>query len=541
MKRYDLEHEYCQSCVTEDPDGEWIRYSDHVEAMKRIAGEGAEAQKEVSDRELFDQWAKDHGWDAGLAFRYIERDADAYEYHLEMACRWEGFHAGRSYISGRAFVPSLALAGNTNGGIVAYLVWHEYRPEDKWLIKWQEVGSFQRKGLVRVPLYAAPPAAPVAQGLLTDDEIQKMTDGYARHSFWEDDELSEVTFTVDGIVRFVRAILAQSAVTEPLQGTQEPSALTVEEGICAACRGAGQIATGCDDLSESICKACDGSGLAAPAPSASPDTYPARLLHESDASLAERVDSWHQRNPAPSASPAALTDRVQRDIQYILCVLEDVRAALPSSAAHRITTGKAIEKARALLAASPADQGEDARDAATWQPITGPGQVRIGDELYFTIGDEEFYESAKAILDPGTDKEEIIYNKRRNYYLITSMALANKGSQKNVKFRHAAPAPTQGTQEPRRCKVGSKCDSCTCSSSDSEANVAASAPKVASPEYDEETRMLIIERAAFPILKALYSELNTLRWISAVEGDSWDQAIDAVRKRIAQIIETEDK
>lgn len=50
-----------------------------------------------------------------------------------------------------------------------------------------------------------------------------------------------------------------------------------------------------------------------------------------------------------------------------------------------------------------------------------------------------------------------------------------------------------------------------------------------------------IERAAFPILKALHSELNTLRWMSVVKDDPWDQAIDAVRKRIAQIIETEGK
>ncbi|WP_063800612.1 hypothetical protein [Burkholderia cepacia] len=54
----------------------------------------------------------------------------------------------------------------------------------------------------------------------------------------------------------------------------------------------------------------DGSTAvpAAPAPSpaderaAMADTYPARLLHESDASLAERVDSWHKRQAARAAS-----------------------------------------------------------------------------------------------------------------------------------------------------------------------------------------------------------------------------------------------
>lgn len=70
----------------------------------RAAPWQASETKEVSDRELFEQWSKDHGWDAGIAFRYVPRDADAYEYHLEMACRWEGFRSGRSFIAGRAFI-----------------------------------------------------------------------------------------------------------------------------------------------------------------------------------------------------------------------------------------------------------------------------------------------------------------------------------------------------------------------------------------------------------------------------------------------------
>ena len=37
--------------------------------------------------------------------------------------------------------------------------------------------------------------------------------------------------------------------------------------------------------------------VAEPSAGGMPDIYPARLLNESDASLAERVDSWHKRNP----------------------------------------------------------------------------------------------------------------------------------------------------------------------------------------------------------------------------------------------------
>ena len=85
------------------------------------------------------------------------------------------------------------------------------------------------------------------------------------------------------------------------------------------------------------------------------------------------------------------------------------------------------------------------RVAAGWLPITAPGQVAVGDKVRFTIGDAEYHETVKQILDPGTDKEELIYNKRRNYYLITSMAIANKGSQKNVMvLAVASPAQMEG-------------------------------------------------------------------------------------------------
>lgn len=69
-----------------------------------------------------------------------------------------------------------------------------------------------------------------------------------------------------------------------------------------------------------------------------------------------------------------------------------------------------------------------------WMPITAPGQVKVGTKLRFTIGDKAHNETAKLILQPGTDQEEIIYNKSRNFYLITSMSIRNEGSQKNVEF-----------------------------------------------------------------------------------------------------------
>jgi hypothetical protein len=86
-----------------------------------------------------------------------------------------------------------------------------------------------------------------------------------------------------------------------------------------------------------------------------------------------------------------------------------------------------IDRLNAQLAAPVAPQSQ-------WMLITKPGQVKAGTRLRFDIGNDKYSETAKLILHPGTDQEEIIYNKRQNYYLITSMAIANKGSQKNVTY-----------------------------------------------------------------------------------------------------------
>jgi hypothetical protein len=82
---------------------------------------------------------------------------------------------------------------------------------------------------------------------------------------------------------------------------------------------------------------------------------------------------------------------------------------------------------RAKLEAAP---GEPAQE---WKPLTAPGQVKVGTKLRFTIGDDKYSEKAKLILHPGTDKEEIIYNKGKNYYLITSVAIEKRG-QRNCEF-----------------------------------------------------------------------------------------------------------
>jgi Lar family restriction alleviation protein len=86
--------------------------------------------------------------------------------------------------------------------------------------------------------------------------------------------------------------------------------------------------------------------------------------------------------------------------------------------------------------AAPVVQPEKARhlQARTWQPITKPGQVRKGDKLRFKIGDQQYHERAKLILESGTDKEEVVYNIRENFYFITSMVIGGRSSHKSVEF-----------------------------------------------------------------------------------------------------------
>lgn len=52
-------------------------------------------------------------------------------------------------------------------------------------------------------------------------------------------------------------------------------------------------------------------------------------------------------------------------------------------------------------------------------PLTGPGQIKLRDTFVFIAGGEEYIECAVLILNPGTDREEIIWDKKRNKYFIT--------------------------------------------------------------------------------------------------------------------------
>ena len=72
-----------------------------------------------------------------------------------------------------------------------------------------------------------------------------------------------------------------------------------------------------------------------------------------------------------------------------------------------------------------------------WQPLSAPGQVQDGDWLSFTVAGRFICAQARLVIDPGTDKEEVVYNRQKNYYFVTSMAVDGSSTHKGVRVAKA--------------------------------------------------------------------------------------------------------
>lgn len=68
------------------------------------------------------------------------------------------------------------------------------------------------------------------------------------------------------------------------------------------------------------------------------------------------------------------------------------------------------------------------------QPLREPGQIKEGDLLRFSTSDGMEEAIAREVLYPGTDTEEVIVNKRRNYYFITAKAIEGTSWVKDVQI-----------------------------------------------------------------------------------------------------------
>lgn len=88
--------------------------------------------------------------------------------------------------------------------------------------------------------------------------------------------------------------------------------------------------------------------------------------------------------------------------------------------------------ARAALTACP---GVLREEEFNWRPLHSVGQLQEGDKIRFVLDGKEQTRRVKEVINPGTDKEEVIYNKRRNFYFITRMALDGSSRVKGVMIR----------------------------------------------------------------------------------------------------------
>ena len=64
--------------------------------------------------------------------------------------------------------------------------------------------------------------------------------------------------------------------------------------------------------------------------------------------------------------------------------------------------------------------------------LTGCGQIKQGDVISMVMAGRRICTSAKEILNAGTNKEEVVYNRKKNHYFITSMVLDGTSNHKDV-------------------------------------------------------------------------------------------------------------
>lgn len=66
--------------------------------------------------------------------------------------------------------------------------------------------------------------------------------------------------------------------------------------------------------------------------------------------------------------------------------------------------------------------------------LTSAGQIKPGNTVHCDFKGRPQKYRVKEVLYAGTDKEEILINKKKNLYFITSMAIDGTSWAKNVRF-----------------------------------------------------------------------------------------------------------
>ncbi|MNJ72929.1 hypothetical protein D3C77_696480 [compost metagenome] len=94
----------------------------------------------------------------------------------------------------------------------------------------------------------------------------------------------------------------------------------------------------------------------------------------------------------------------------------------------KANTGGSVARAALSASAEPSPPVE----RGPWQPIAAPGQIQEGDWLSFSVAGSFICAQARLIISPGTAREEIIYNRQKNHYFVTSMAIDDTSTHRGV-------------------------------------------------------------------------------------------------------------
>lgn len=71
-----------------------------------------------------------------------------------------------------------------------------------------------------------------------------------------------------------------------------------------------------------------------------------------------------------------------------------------------------------------------------YEPLVAYGQIHKGDQLEITYENTRELFVVKKVINAGRKSEEILLNKKKNIYFITSMAIDGESWARDVMIRH---------------------------------------------------------------------------------------------------------
>lgn len=91
-----------------------------------------------------------------------------------------------------------------------------------------------------------------------------------------------------------------------------------------------------------------------------------------------------------------------------------------------------IEELRDFNNQSIKSEGENNAAGLPLKKLTDYGQVNEGDFMILDLCGQRMCLKAHKVLQKGTVNEEVVYNRKKNFYFITSMVLDGTSNHKNV-------------------------------------------------------------------------------------------------------------